>query len=214
MVALALLALTLTGCEAFSYLSTMGGEKVSAVYPLADRPTLVMVEDPDNALGDPTLSRVIANHVNHHLSENEAVQSTLVSQAELVALAERLDEEYRQMPIDRVGQQLGAEQVVHVLIDRVQLTSAPGMYRPTAQVEVKVIDAAESRRLFPSANRVEDRSAPPGHRLQTQMDYIADNGGGAGVEPAMMRALAEQVALDVAQLFYDHREAEPGSRLR
>lgn len=202
------------GCEGVAFLASMGGEKVKARYELPDRPTLVMVEDPDNVMGDPTLSRLIASHVSFHLRENKAVKQEVISQRDLADLANRLDEDYRRMPIDRIGQQLGADQVIHILIDKVDLERAPGVYRPTAFAEVKVIDAAESRRLFPPVRRLDvgDGHAP-GLRLQTQLHHRTNANQDASYHAVLMKALAEQMSVEVAQLFYDHRRLEGGERL-
>ncbi|MFA9479047.1 hypothetical protein ACERK3_12210 [Phycisphaerales bacterium AB-hyl4] len=210
-----LLAVVFTaGCEGVAFLAGMGGERVPAQYKIPDRPTLVMVEDPDNALGDPRLSRLIASHVGFHLEENRAVRRGVVSQSDLAELAERLDEDYRRMPIDRIGQQLGADQVIHVLIDEVDLVFEPGVYRPTAYAEVKVIDAAESRRLFPLARRMDADGGPaPGLRIQSQLSHRVSGEADTSLEAMLLQALAEQMGREIAQVFYDHQRLEGGSQL-
>lgn len=208
-------ALASAGCEGFAFLAALGGETVPAMYELQDRPTLIMVEDPHNALGDASLNRLIASHADHHLRDHEVLSEPAVPQGELAALAERLGDAYARTPIDEVGQALEAEQVIHVLIDSVSLQAAPGVYRPTVTAEVRVIDAVESRRLFPASRRVEDPdSRPPGHPIRTQLTYRTDETEARALEVSLKRALAERLGEDVAQVFYKHKRALSGEQLR
>ena len=59
--------ITTPGCAGFGFLAHLvgAGEKIPASYKLADRPTAILVDDPDNALGAPALPGVIANNIRH-----------------------------------------------------------------------------------------------------------------------------------------------------
>lgn len=211
---LAAAALGSAGCEAIAFLGAMGGEKVKAQYKLPNRPTLVMVEDPERHLGNPTLNSVAAANAAFHLKQNQALTAPLIDQAELTALEARLGQEYARTPIDQVGRLLGAEQVVHVQVDSVSMQTAPGVYRPTAIVQVKVIDVADGERLFPEAPRFTNPNAPPpGHRVKAQLSVRSAGTDGRGTTAVLAQSLAEEIGHTVARLFYDHKKPEPGSTL-
>jgi hypothetical protein len=94
-----------------------------------------------------------------------------------------------------------------VFVDMVSLHQEPGMLRPQAQVAVRVIDAAASRRLFPVAETAAgtpDRgylvaaALPPRTQLADHRTQI----------PATLNDLADRTGAEVARLFYRHRREQ------
>ena len=69
---LAGLTVSLGGCAIIGF---VGGffEKVPAQYKLPDKPTLVLVDDPNGRFGDGALAMYIANEVGNALATNKAV---------------------------------------------------------------------------------------------------------------------------------------------
>lgn len=203
-----LMCLACVGCEAPGFVAHVikGPPKVDAAYALKDRPTLVMVDDPQDKLGDRNDLAVIGANVGYHLIENEAItEDHLVTQDRLSAFVAEQGERYRSMPIDAVGRQLGADQVIYVLVKSSRLQSKNTYYEPTAVVEVKVIDARAGRRLFPDVD--EDAPGPrpkPGHSLTVQMKRQTLDETRRYALSEMSKSLAERVGLEVAQLFYKH----------
>ena len=218
---LTLAALTAAGCEGPGFLTYVitGPGKVKARYTLGHRPTLVIVDDPNRALGDPNYATVVGANVGFQLKHNHALPEPLVvSQDRLLSLAARMGDDYATTPIDRIGARLDADQVVYILVRSVNMRIAPGYYQPAAMVEVKVIDTPTGKRLFPkpgtypSPRQTPPVQTPPGQTLSVEMKRQALDPG-RHAESILARRLAERIGLEVAQLFYDHDrpDASPGS---
>lgn len=202
-----LLAALLTGCEAPAFIaqSVGGGKKIPAVHTLEDRPTLVMIDDPNNLMGNPMLSGIIAANTAHHLRENGVLSKKIIPEKELAALKVKMGSDYPRTPIDRIGREVGAEQVLYASIDGAALQAAPGFYRPVAMLEVKVIDAVTGKRLYPEPPPIHEPSAPSrGRTLQVQVDTKSIMPDSAGTDAMLARQLAEEIGLQLAQLFYEH----------
>jgi hypothetical protein len=213
-VAAILLCLTLPGCEGVGYITQgfTGGERVKRQYKLPDKPTVVLVDDPDNQLGNPALVGVVAANLGFHLKENKAVK-TVVDHKQVVALTSRLGDQYRLTPIDQVGRLVDAQQVIYVLIEQVQLQAAPGMYRPTAVMRVKVIDAQTSARLFPEPPPIVDPvQVDRGRSVIAQMNYRKIDAQTRGTDALAAQHLAEQMGLDAARLFFDWSKPDMGRK--
>lgn len=217
-----LFALILTGCTEPGFVAHVltGEPKVPAKYTLMPRPTLVIVDDPHNALGDPNYPAVVATNVGFHLHKNNALDASdkegqasphIISQDRLSELATRMGDRYPTTPIDRIGARLNAEQVIYVYVRSVKLQVAGAYYHPVAGVEVKVIDVAEGKRLFPKPGEYDDpQTTPPGHFMSVEMkrQTIDTNRRHAG--SMLARSLAERIGQEVAQLFYKHVPIDDG----
>lgn len=229
---LTLAALTAAGCEGPGFLAYVitGPGKVKARYTLEHRPTLVIVDDPNRALGDPNYPTVVGANVGFQLKHNQALpESLVVSQDRLLSLAARMGDDYATTPIDRIGARLDADQVIYILVRSMNMQLAPGYYKPTAVVEVKVIDTPTGKRLFPKPGTYPNpQQTPPGHTppghtppghtppgqiLSVEMKRQALDPGRRHAESMLARRLAERIGLEVAQLFYDHDrpDTSPGS---
>ena len=215
-VALVLLLGSAAGCEVFSWIAQgIAPGKVRAVYTLdAEMPTLVMVDDPDRKLGSRALAAMAATEAGYQLENEEAVQAVIPAQS-LVPLMTRLGAEYAKTPIDRIGRELGADQVVHVFVERVVVTPEPTIVRPKAVVRVKVIDAAAGKRLFPSTDQITlsegGEPVSPGYPLVVELFY-RQRADRRGDEAAVRQELARRIGRDVARLFHDYPELEPWQR--
>ena len=67
----------LGGCNITGWFGQAFAPKIKAVYQLKDRPTLVLVEDPQNLFKDPTIARLIAQRIGDLLLDNHVI-TTLV----------------------------------------------------------------------------------------------------------------------------------------
>ncbi len=213
--ALLLAVLSVAGCQEPGFLAHViaGPDQVKALHTLELVPTLVIVDDPRNALGDPNYPAVVGANVGHHLKENQVLEAPLiVSQDHLSALAVRLGDRYPTTPIDRIGSRLHAEQVIHVLVRSVSMQVAGAYYHPTAMVEVKVIDAGTGARLFPKAGEYTDPQAtPPGLNFSIELRHQTIDTNRRHAPSMLARSLAERIGLEVAQVFYDHVPPEDSS---
>lgn len=207
-------AAVLTGCALPAFITNVvSPEKILAVHTLTPRTTLVIVDDPGRALGDPNLAAVVAANVGHHLTHNQAInEAQVVPQDRLTDLAGRLGDSYLTTPIDRVGKQLEAGQVIHVLIRSVSMQVTANYYRPTAVVEVKVIDADTGQRLFPAPGAYPSTTATsPGFALTTKMRHRTLDDSRRDAAALMARHLSERIGRDVAELFFDHPKPDPAA---
>jgi len=216
--ALPVCAVLLTACGGEGYLmhAITGGDKVPAVYELEDRSTLIFVDDPRDVFADPNLALTVAVNIEHHFKRNKVLAGKVVPAARLADLKASRGEQFNRMPIDEVGRELDAEQVLYVLVEEASLEQAPGAFRPTAVVQVKVIDAATGKRMFPNPPAP---NAPPatepvrGHVVRTEMRYQQSRiTQSAGDLTMMKRQLAEVLGRDVARQFYRWKPPEIGSR--
>jgi hypothetical protein len=205
--ALAVLILAVAGCEGASFLTeAVMGRTVKAVYQIEDRPTLVLVDDPRMLLGDRALAMQVASNIGFALEQEEVV-TTIVPLEDLLKLQARLGDDFPNTPVSRIGRELGAAQVIHVHIEKIDFGSDPGVLKPVATTQVKLIEAEGGRRLFPVV--VEGEAAPvialgaPGYPVKTELWYRQQEDERS--IPAIRRKLAEHIARDVARLFHEYK---------
>lgn len=207
---LALVPATMSGCEVFGFMAyVFKSTKVEALYKLTDRPTLVLVDDPNDRFSNPTMTDLVAAEVGYNLQEESVTGlQNIVEPRGLHEMASRLGSDYARVPIDRVGRELGAQQVIHILIASVNLIEEPGLMRPTATVQVKVIDCGESKRLFPqpAAEDFGQTHYTLTVKLRHRSSPIDGRDGLRMVEPM----LAKRIARDVARLFHRYTPRQPG----
>jgi hypothetical protein len=207
--------MSLGGCAGLGFIGRLMKDftPVPAVYELKDQPTLVIVDDPNNSLGSLSLAVTVANLIAHHLQENEVISTPAITQAKLHQRAQSLDDDYQQTPIGQVGQMLGAAQVIHVRIESATLGREGTVFRPRCVVQVKLIDVVNRKRLFPPADTLVDSSmVQPDHRVTVNVEpqNIDRSNRGRSYEMLMAQALVQRVGLDVAQLFYEHKQTPVG----
>ncbi len=196
------------GCEGPAFVSYVitGPPKIEAIYTLADQPTLVIVDDPKQLLGNPNNATVVGANVGFHLKQNEVfTEAATIPQDRLSTYAAGLGDKYAATPIDRIGQELGAAQVIHVMVKSVNLQSKNTYYEPTAELEVKIIDADTGKRLFPTHdNTLPGAAVQPGHPMRVTMKSQTLDETRRHALPMLARSLSERIGLEVAQLFYKH----------
>lgn len=198
----------IAGCGETTGLITQaftGPPKIDARYEPDDRATVVFVDDPAHRLPGIDLPGLIAGRVGDRL-EREAEIQRIISPTRIDRL--QADEsEFASWPIDRVGREVDAEQVLYILVTGFELTESDAIYRPTATVRIKWVDAASGQRFWPSR-----ADHPDGYPLTTQQEYRNMQGASAMTESIIGRELAEALAGDVAKLFYKHRARDVGER--
>jgi len=175
-------------------------EKVKAAYALADRPTVVIVDDPSGLFHDRGIMNQIAVQVGDDLVA-QAVLTVTVPPGALAQLEGRVGEAYKRMPIDSVGQAIGAEQVIHINIESIVVTAV----RMTLVCRVKVIDAVRSERLFPGRSPTREKPTPRSVGLVTAEmveQKIIDMDRRA--RALTQQELARRMSLTVSRLFYNY----------
>ena len=198
------------GCNYLAWVVQLVPQKTKAAFLLEDRPTLVLVEDPKRAFDDPMIATRISHEITDALAEAKAV-SQLIDPSKVDSLIASLGDDYQRVGVDQIGEAVGAQQVVHVHVDWALLYPQPGLYRPAAAVEVKVIDVVGRQRLFPAAGVPGgDGAALRGQVVKVQMGPRGGVVPGAATDRAAWGQLASRIARDAAWLFYDHYPRQPG----
>lgn len=210
-----------TGCAQFIgiLLQGFGPPKHKKQHELAERKTLVLVDDPKLLLGGTDLAWRIGDEVAINLVRAKSLrQSDIVPQNQLNQLLVELGSDYAKMPVDRIGRMLEAQQVIHINIDSVRLFDDGGVFKPKAQVTVKVIDAVKSRRLFPSppvhSGPPPKHAAPRGYQIQIEMTYHDNIDVDPGYPDLVRKRLSHRIARDVGRVFHNWKEPEPGHSIK
>jgi len=196
--------LTLSGCAAAILFEE---RHIDAVYELDPTlRTLVIVEDnPTRGFGVPTVPNIIASRVMHELSQAEPYRSGDKTRFEFVNLAQlnnlmvREGNDYKKLTIFDIGRRLNAEQVIYVYVDSITNRGDGAMSRPTAHVQVKVIDIVNARRVFP-----DDSSETGYHPITIDMQYQHDSQMSHAAVAGLTQKLANMIGTDVAWLFFRH----------
>ena len=191
----------LGGCAVVGFFgNAIFPEKVKAVYRLADRSTAIVVDDPWNLLDDPALLYEIGHGISVELVSRH-VLAQIVPAEKLVQLASRLGDEFDRMPMDRVGKEIGAEQVLHVNIQSVMV----GQIRMNLVCQVRVIDVKRSARLFPAIVQRQGKTSPiAAGTITVELIHRPTSEMSPGTRLMANRELARRVSVEVARLFHDH----------
>ncbi len=211
-VSLLAVATALPGCSAAGFAAVAtGASRVKPIFKLEDRTTLVLVDDPANLLGDPSLVNVVAARASFALVENKAVKQ-IIKPATVNDLRATLGADFENTPVALIGREVGADQVIHVVIEDAVLAGEPGLLRPTAMFEVKVIDAVGNKRIFPAPLAddmpgVSSLGQGAGFKKGVTMAYRPSGREGQNLLPELRRKLAERIGLETAQVFYEHDPA-------
>ncbi len=188
----------------------MGQPKAPAKYVLENRPTVVFVDDRNNAIpiNSSRVRRAIADDVTKQLMSRKLVMMT-ISPRDAMALSRNQDREGKLMSMGEIGEAVGAEQLIY--IEMLSYRGSPDNVtpRPSAACRLKVLDIVNKVRLFPV----------PGAEKDWQEIIVQ----GAPVSPELYRSsagrrqieqmLAAEIADKVTKLFYKHIPDELGSRL-
>ena len=178
-------------------------QTIKAVYALdPETPTLVLVDDPENYLGDSSLRYLVAQQTTLLLSEQKKAPS-LIETRKLSELALELgSQKIAAMPVDQIGRKLDAARVIHVHIENAAFIYELGMLRPSINARVKVIDTATGKRLFPPDNS----SGLPvlGYLVSANLRYRTQEEQAIAMMPVLRHDLAQKLGVHIAQLFFDH----------
>lgn len=199
--------LCLTGCEVVGFVAQgIVGDKSKIAHKLADVPTVVLVDDPNNQLAG--AAGVLAERVGYDLVEHKVLKAQhVVSSFKVRDLQARLGEGFYKSPIDQIGRELGAEQVIHINVEDAGIVADPGVVQPTGTVAVKVISVTDAKRVFPADAPSRDMTGVEmsrrGYPVSVSLKhYMGLQGGETGERTVLARRLADQMGIEVARLFY------------
>ncbi len=204
--ALLAMLIVLSGCEVVGYPIQViaGPARIPAVHELADRPTVILVDDPVGKLPERALANLLADRIGNRLLEADALEQVIPST--LVQQLRQDEPEFGNWAIDRVGRSVGAEQVVYVLVQDFQLTEEQLVMRPTIAMRIKVVDVDSGRRLFPVNDQM-------GYAIGHELVYEQMSDAPATAKQLLARRLIEEAGQRIAKLFYNHKAPEPGEGL-
>jgi hypothetical protein len=206
--------LTLPGCEAFSFLAQPFDTSTAAIYEIKDLPTAILVEDPNNYVGDPNLKGVIAEYIAADLIKGDAVSKTNIIPLKAVMAKEQLlGKEYATKPIDEIGRMLNAKQVIHVYIEAASLNLEGGVMKPAMQLRIRLIDCVTGRRLFPKPEDAEQQDAATverGFGVMVSMPVRVSPDDEPTIAAKSMETLAIRTGKRIGWIFHEHKERQPG----
>jgi hypothetical protein len=189
-----------------------GPQRTPALYELQDKPTVVFVDDRNNAIPEraDVLRRDIADLVSVELMKKKILTNT-IRPADAMKVARQNDRYNSVMSIGDIAAAVGAEQIIYVemLVFR---TSEDGYSpRPVSAANVKVLDVASQMQVFPAAT---SDAESDGHLVQVVMSPISGEYYSQGREMfPIYEMLAEEVGTKIAKVFYEHETVELGGQL-
>ncbi|MCA9287952.1 MAG: hypothetical protein KDA05_05165 [Phycisphaerales bacterium] len=195
---LAALALALAGCNiaAPALALAHGPPRDPAVHTLdRHRPTVVLV---DTTSANPIRSAnraAIADQASKDLQTMAGIEAVIDPRAAQSLAA--LDRFGAETPLSEIASAVGAEVVVHVMVDAFTLTPDGQNYLPSSTFRVKVFDAVSGERVFPSEREGESVTVTLRQSTRTLPARGADwNNAEAD--------FARYLGTAVAQLFDEH----------
>lgn len=188
----------------------MGQTKTPAMYQLEDRPTVVFVDDRNNAIpiNSSRIRRGIADNVSNELMAHELVTQT-ISPRDAMSLARNRDREGNLLSMEAIGQAVGAEQLIYIRMISFRGSSDNLTNRPAAVCHVKVIDVVTRARLFPPGGGETEWQEVSVIGQTMSLELYRYTEGRRKITDSLSATIADQVA----KLFYKHIPDELGSRL-
>ncbi len=195
------------GCRSFAailaHLGSGRGAKVQAQFRLGDGPLLVFIDDVHDRADWPEARAFLFDELSQELLRHEAAKK-IVPRESIDALRQA-DPDFNKKSCRLLGEQVGAEQVLWVevrdFLAEEQITGIdPAAY---FTVTVKVLNAMEKE----SRNRVRVWPVHP----EGQTVTIGINSAEIQrlkTKDMIAKQLAVLLAVDIAKLFYEHREGD------
>ncbi len=191
--------LMIAGCNIVgpAYLLVHGPPKTHAVYELdPERTTVIFIDDPTPVIPSRALRVLMAEEAENDMLTREIVIDMVSYKSAMNAAVQ--EQSSKPKSIQQIGQEVGADVVIYVLVSNFSLSSDGATYAPSATMHIKVFDIATGTRLWPdepptgfvaTATLRAGASVMPSQGSQTGQDY---------------QDLAKEAGLTVARLFYDY----------
>jgi hypothetical protein len=184
-----------------------GTGKIPAQHKLdSRRPTVIFIDDRANVLPRRSLRVLMGQEADSTLIEKRviAAPNMIASSSTMRAAA---DERYgTPIPIGEIAQQVGAEVIIYVQIERWALTRDGSSFSPVALVRVKVLDVAAEQRLWPAAGEGQALIVELPVRSREIPQSRADRNAAEDM-------LANAVGVRIARLFFEHERDALSSRM-
>jgi len=204
-------AAIITGCNIASgivYVTTPNPVS-EAKYELENRPTVVFIDDRRNQVNPVRFRREIADVASEDLIAEEVVLD-VISPRDALTAARQLDRGNQPASLGRVGELVGADQVIYVEMLRFTLSRDGISPDPYASCRIRVIDIPAQKRVFPAV----DGKEPDAFLLEVTLPIEKSQGlTNSRVRQQIGEALAKETGTRIAQLFYDHEIPAVGANL-
>lgn len=123
--------------------------EVKAQYDIADRTTVVLVDDPGSHVNPVRLRREIAAATTDKLLQRRAV-SDMIDPRDAFQIARKMDRPGNPVSLDEIGRAVGASQLIYIEVMGFGIQQGPRGLEPRADLRVKLIDVDGRRRLYPA----------------------------------------------------------------
>ena len=192
--------LATAGCAQMAILFMVDTEpKVPAEFKLPKGKTALLIDDYMVDLDGENIKEQMAAKMAELLQTNRAVEKAALIPYETVKTLKTEAPDGRRYSIQRLGKELGAENIIYINISQFELQSDPDspLIRPAGAARVKVIAVGTGERLWPvdlAGQSVQAQGRREAEVLEAQS------------QQKWTETLADMLATDVAELFYEHRK--------
>lgn len=189
----------LTGCTnvAAAWANITGGDWIEAEYKLKKTPLLILIDDRGSLITEPRTTRELYQTLSVNFLEFD-VNKNVIPFQEVQRL--QANEKYDRMSIRQIGEELGADQVLYIQVERYTLQGEGGapIYKGIFATRVKVLSTERKKdiRLWPegeSGRRVEVTTNPQPMDSDTTAAKVATE-------------LGIKMGQEIAMFFYGRRE--------
>ena len=207
-IAAGVMCLAMAGCNIFGPILFIahGPPRVKALYDLPrDRPTVVLIDDPDNNITSRQFRLEMAAEIEKKLLEKRKVETLVESQQLLRVLSRERPED--RMSIGEIGRAVGAEIVIWVGVQRFELLQDAENIAPQANLRIKVLDVVAEEKLWPTDMAYHDLVVSMPRQAGEAPDSPSDR-------RRLMMDLARYAGRATAELFYNEeapRSARAGN---
>lgn len=170
--------------------------KVEAKYKLESGNLLILVDTPSGVARSSEARSVLSSKLEREIAHYE-LAANVIPASELSALRSSRDD-FEELDIRRIGQELWAQQVLYVEITEFQLSSIweQSAGQSLMQGRVKVFDVEQNRRVWPEIE-------PLGYEVIVRTRL----GEGEGKnQQELMEELCQRMSVKIVKLFRDHQE--------
>ncbi len=194
------LAVVLSGCIG-PFIGQFTGRrsetvKVEAKYKLESANLLILVDTPSGVARSSETRAVLSSKLEREIA-HYGLAANVIPAAELSALRSSRDD-FEELDIRRIGQELWAQQVLYVEITEFQLGSIwePSAGQGLMQGRVKVFGVKQNRRVWPEIE-------PLGYELTVRTRLSEADGKN---QQEFMEELCQRMSVKIVKLFRDHQE--------
>jgi len=209
---ISLVAAVPVGCNIISPIAyIIGGlPKVDAEYEFEERTTTIFVDDRANVIGPNArgIRLKIADQITQDLIEHDVLKpEMIISPRDTLGLVMAKDRYSDRMPIDVIGREVGAEQILYIEMFAFG-QARDGTPKPATACRVRVIDVTNRVRLYPTDSTETSRM------VLAELPAIDPSAyRDVSTKLKIYQKLAEVTGSQIGKLFYRHEARELGDRL-